>query len=99
MEMYPNMIKNKFSDKSGDRSQLNSQWKELADTLNSLGYGQKSVEKWQLVIQSILILENSTLLAQFFRPLADINRRSKLKRAICGRNYKKQVVELLNHIC
>lgn len=49
MELYPELIKNKFNSKDSDKIHINKKWQELAENLNALGYGNKTVEKWQLV--------------------------------------------------
>lgn len=54
-ELYPNMLKNKFGHSDGDSLELKQRWQELTHQLNSLGYGKKSMEKWQLVGTYLLL--------------------------------------------
>ncbi|XP_018578587.1 uncharacterized protein LOC108916773 isoform X2 [Anoplophora glabripennis] len=49
-EMYPQIIKSKFENFQGDKRDIRNLWEELTDQLNGLGYGKKSIEKWQLAI-------------------------------------------------
>lgn len=43
------MILNKFENYDGDRQEMSKLWESLVNILNGLGYGQKTVNKWQLV--------------------------------------------------
>lgn len=53
-EMYPQIMKSKFENFHGDKKNIRNLWEELTEQLNGLGYGKKSLEKWQLV--SIVII-------------------------------------------
>lgn len=48
MEKHPQFARGQFSGPSGKITQR-KMWEELSKRLNSLGYGNKSVEKWQKV--------------------------------------------------
>lgn len=48
MENHQELAKGKFNGPSG-RDIHKKLWAQLANNLNSLGYGEKSIEKWQKV--------------------------------------------------
>lgn len=50
MENHPDFAKGRLNH-SEARLQYRKMWEELTEQLNSAGYGQKSVEKWQKVLQ------------------------------------------------
>lgn len=59
-ELYPELIKNSFKNNANNKSNLNQKWQQLADNLNALGYGSKSVNKLQLVRNVYILLRSST---------------------------------------
>lgn len=49
LEEYPNLLRGKFDQFDSDAVNMKNIWEKMSQHLNSLGYGQKSSEKWQLV--------------------------------------------------
>jgi len=46
---YPMLLKSKFGGFDGDNAKIKELWEEMFGILNSLGYGQRSVQKWKEV--------------------------------------------------
>lgn len=49
-ETCPQLVKSKFEKFDGDSTENKKIWEKLVGHLNSLGYGQRSTNKWQLAI-------------------------------------------------
>lgn len=49
LEEHPVLIKPNFMSADGDNKKTALLWGELAERLNSVGFGERSVEKWKAV--------------------------------------------------
>ncbi|CAG9766121.1 unnamed protein product [Ceutorhynchus assimilis] len=50
LEQNPILVRSKFENYDCDNRELKKKWDDLATFLNSMGFGSRSVEKWQLAI-------------------------------------------------
>lgn len=47
-EEHPELVTNKFTGATG-RASLNNLWQHITNGLNSLGFGEKTVDEWRKV--------------------------------------------------